>query len=117
MRAGGAARDAYLAGLDEKARARWLRKLEAPVSGAAAARRALVQEYSAVARWLVRCALCGREGYKPSMPQEIDRRGTAAQVRRLFRPLSVVNYVCDRCQARVDKATAKAEALHLQRRR
>jgi hypothetical protein len=50
------------------------------------------------------------------MPEEVDRRGTAAQVRRLFRPLSVVNYVCDRCQARVDKATAKAEAL-LQRRR
>jgi hypothetical protein len=109
------ARRDYLGGLDDKARAAFLRKLDRPVSGAPEARRALVAEHPKVSRWIVRCGLCGREGYKPTMPAEIDRQGTAARVRRLFRPLALENYFCERCRGKTGKARRQAEALFQKR--
>jgi hypothetical protein len=50
------------------------------------------------------------------MPPEIDRHGTAARIRRLFPPMTVKDYICDRCQAKADKGMA-AVAERLAKRR
>jgi hypothetical protein len=69
----------------------------AATGGEAAARAALVAERPRVARWVVSCTACGRQGHRPGMPGEIDRRGTAARVRALFPPLALCNRLCEGC--------------------
>jgi hypothetical protein len=83
--------------------------------GSAAARAALLAEHPKAARWVVRCALCGREGHKPEMPADFDRHGTAARVRELFRPLVLEDSVCRPCLDKADRAGKAAEKV-VQRR-
>jgi hypothetical protein len=112
----GAAREQYLRSLDDKARKAVLRKRDQPESNAATERRALLAEHPKLSRWIVQCPLCPRQGYKPTMPAEIDRQGTAARVRRLFRPLALENYLCERCRDKVAKGQ-RAIVARAQKRR
>lgn len=50
-------------------------------------------------------------GYLAKLPAEIDKEGTAAEARRLFRPLSADYLACERCQPKYEKARRVAEAL------
>ncbi len=90
---------------------------EKPRSARQAAREELLASSAAARRWVVPCGLCHKQGYRPTMPAEIDRRGTAARVRRLFPPLAPEGYLCQRCRDRVAKATQKIEAEHQKPRR
>jgi hypothetical protein len=74
-----------------------------------AGRAALLASSAAARKWIVRCVLCQKQGYKPGMPEAIDRRGTAARVRALFPPLALEGYLCQRCRDRVAKARQKIE--------
>ena len=58
-----------------------------PKSAREADRAKLLASSAAARKWVVQCPLCQKQGYKPGMPDEIDRRGTAAQIRKLFQPL------------------------------
>jgi hypothetical protein len=89
---------------------------EKPKSASQAAREELLAHSGAARRWVVQCGLCHKQGYKPSMPAEIDRRGTAARVRRLFRPLALENYLCPRCGDRIAKAHQKMAEAQARRR-
>ncbi len=81
-----------------------------PKSAGKADRDALLASRAAARKWVVRCALCQKQGYKPAMPDEIDRRGTAARVRRLFGPLTLENYLCQRCRDKAARGRLKMEA-------
>ena len=105
------ARQAYLDSLDAEERAAFLASLEpTPPKKRAAARAALLKERPGLGRWIVTCGLCHRQGYKPTMPAEIDRRGTAALARRLFPPLALQNYLCGRCHQKTEKKRRELEA-------
>lgn len=88
-----------------------LRPKPARTSGAAAARAALLSERPKLSRWVVQCILCGKQGYDPKMPAEIDREGTARTARRLFAPLVLRDYFCQRCLDKVEKGRRAAQAL------
>jgi hypothetical protein len=83
---------------------------EKPKSARQADREELLASSAAARRWVVQCGLCRRQGYKPAMPDEIDRRGTAARVRKLFPPLALEDYFCQQCRDRTAKARQKIEA-------
>jgi len=70
----------------------------------------LLASSAAARKWVVQCPLCQKQGYKRAMPDEIDRRGTAARVRVLFPPLALENYLCQQCRDRTAKAQQKLEA-------
>jgi hypothetical protein len=105
-------RQAYLDELDDDARRELLRSHSRQVRKppAKAEREALLAEHPKLKRWIVQCIGCQRQGYKPTMPEEIDRQGTAAEVRRLFQPLELTDYLCQRCSQKAEKATRAAEA-------
>jgi hypothetical protein len=86
-----------------------------PKSARQAAREELLASSAAARRWVVQCALCQKQGYKPAMPAEIDRRGTAARVRKLFRPLALEDYQCQRCRDRAARAMQKIMAARQSR--
>lgn len=100
----------YLARLPDKVRVAFLKKCDRKVTGAEARRQALLRGHPKLARWLLPCVRCQRQGYLSKLPDEIDKQGTAAQVRRLFIPLSA-DFVCERCQPRFDKARRDAESV------
>jgi hypothetical protein len=81
-----------------------------PKSVRQADRQALLDSSAAARKWVVQCPLCQKQGYKPAMPAEIDRRGTAARIRQLFGPLVLENYLCQQCRDRAAKARQKIEA-------
>jgi hypothetical protein len=81
-----------------------------PKSARQADRDELLASSAAARRWVVRCPLCQKQGYKPAMPDEIDRRGTASRVRELFPPLALENYLCQKCRDRAAKGRQKIEA-------
>jgi hypothetical protein len=83
---------------------------EKPKSASQGARDELLAASAAARRWVWTCLLCGRQGYKPGLPEEIDRRGTAGQVRRLFRPLPLgKDRVCEGCTQRAAAAMRRRE--------
>jgi hypothetical protein len=88
-----------------------------PRSARQADREALLASSAAARKWVVQCALCQKQGYKPAMPDAIDRRGTAARVRELFSPLALENYVCQPCRDRAAKALQKMQAERQKPRR
>jgi hypothetical protein len=106
-----AARRDYLARLSDKARDAFLQKCERKVTGVEAERQALLRDHPKLARWIVPCVGCQRLGYLAKLPVEIDKRGTAAAARRLFRPLSADNFACERCQPKFERARRDGEAL------
>jgi hypothetical protein len=83
---------------------------EKPKSARQADRKKLLASSAAARKWVVQCVLCQKQGYKPAMPEEIDRRGTAALVRKLFQPLALEAYFCPECRGRVAKGMQKIEA-------
>jgi hypothetical protein len=83
---------------------------EKPKSGRQAARDELLAGSAAARRWVWNCLLCGRVGYKPALPEEIDRRGTAGQLRRLFGPLELdKNRICEGCTKRAAAGMRRRE--------
>jgi ankyrin repeat protein len=75
-----------------------------PKSASQAAREELLSASAAARRWVWSCLLCGRQGYKPALPEEIDRKGTAGRLRKLFGPLPLgKDRICERC---TEKAAA-----------
>ncbi len=107
------ARAAYLAALDPKKRAALERRLlgEKPAPSArAAARMAFLQAHPKLARWLVQCPLCRRQGFKPTLPAETDPHGPVAALRRLFKPLAIrKDGVCEACAERAARAMRQRE--------
>jgi hypothetical protein len=81
-----------------------------PESARQADREELLASSAAARRWVVQCGLCQKRGYKPAMPDEIDRRGTAARVRKLFPPLALKDFFCQQCRDRVAKARQRIQA-------
>jgi ankyrin repeat protein len=82
-----------------------------PKSASQAARDELLAGSAAARRWVWDCPLCGRQGYKPTLPDQIDRKGTAAQLRRLFKPLPLGNdRICEGCRNRAAAAMRRREA-------
>jgi hypothetical protein len=79
-------------------------------SATQADRQELLASSAAARRWVVQCVLCQKQGHKPAMPDEIDRRGTAARVRKLFPPLVLKDYMCQQCRDRAAKGMQKIEA-------
>jgi hypothetical protein len=106
-----AARRDYLARLSGKARDAFLRRCERQAPAIEDRRRALLRDHPKFARWIVPCVACQRPGYLAKLPEEIDKQGTAAEVRRLFRPLSADTFACQRCQPKFEKVRRDAEAL------
>jgi hypothetical protein len=88
---------------------------EKPPSTSQRAREALLADSAAARRWVVQCPLCRKQGYKPTMPAEIDRCGTAAQVRKLFRPMALEDYLCPRCGEMLAAARRKMAARKAKR--
>jgi hypothetical protein len=83
---------------------------EKPKSASQATRDELLSGSAAARRWVWNCPLCGRQGYKPTLPEEIDRKGTAGQLRRLFRPLPLSkDRICERCTQRVAAAMRRRD--------
>jgi hypothetical protein len=112
------ARAAYLDALDPEARAASERRLlgEKPAPPArAAARTAFLRAHPKLARWVVQCPLCRRQGSKPALPTETDPHGPVAALRRLFQPLALrKDGMCEACAQRVARAMRRREE---QRRR
>lgn len=56
--------------------------------------------YPDLQRWMNVCAACGREGYKPEMPENIYPHFNvgAQNLRAMFRPLDVVDGLCEVCR-------------------
>jgi hypothetical protein len=83
---------------------------EKPKSASKAARNELLAGSAAARRWVWSCPLCGRQGYKPALPEEIDRQGTAGRIRRLFQPLELgKDRICAGCHKRAAAAMRKME--------
>ena len=104
------AREDYLRSLDPKAREKFLKSLEpkAP-SNKQTDRKTFLAENPGLKKWLQQCALCRKEGLRPNMPQEIDKKGTAAQARRLWPTLALKDYMCEQCGQKVARAKKAAE--------
>jgi hypothetical protein len=83
---------------------------ETPKSSRQMERKELLASSGAARRWVVQCVLCQKQGYKSAMPKEIDRRGTATPIRKLFPPLILQNYFCQQCHDRDLKAKEKLAA-------
>jgi hypothetical protein len=80
-------------------------------SASKAAREKFLAEHAKARRWVNVCLLCGRQGYKPDLPDQIDGKGSAAELRRLFTPLAVdKNQMCEKCLAKVNLGLSKARA-------
>ena len=80
-------------------------------SARAAAQADLLAARPGLRRWIHECPLCGRRGYKPDLPAEVDRRGGAAALRRHFRPLALdALRLCDRCARKVEAGRRKIQA-------
>jgi hypothetical protein len=85
-------------------------------SASQAIRDALLADSAAARRWVWSCLLCGRQGHKPDMPGEIDRRGTAEKVRRMFKVLPLgKNRQCERCVQKVAASLRRIEEKHQKR--
>jgi len=56
--------------------------------------------YPDLQRWMNVCVACGREGYKPEMPENIYPHFSvgAQNLREMFRPLDVVDGLCEVCR-------------------
>jgi hypothetical protein len=114
-----AERQAEVTALRE-ARERWIdSKPRRPARPAAAPRESakqargeeLLDARPGLRRWMNECPLCGRKGYKPDLPEEVDSRGSAAELRRHFKPLPLTSsYACDRCSEKVQRAMAQRAA-------
>jgi hypothetical protein len=53
-------------------------------------------------KWMNRCAVCGRLGHKPDLPQQIgpEKNPFASVLRRFFTPLDLNEVgVCEQCAA------------------
>lgn len=88
-----------------------------PTSAAKAARKNFLATNAKARRWVQACLLCGRQGYKPELPEQIDDKGSAAQLRRLFTRLALdESRICENCMAKaaagLQKAQAKRRARH-----
>jgi len=82
-----------------------------PKSASKAAREEFLAERAKARRWVNVCLLCGRQGYKPDLPDQIDDKGSAAELRRLFTPLAVdENRICEKCMSKVNRGLQKAQA-------
>ena len=81
-----------------------------PKSAREADRAKLLASSAAARKWVVQCPLCQKQGHKPGMPDEIDRRGTAAQIRKLFQPLILEACLCPQCCDKSAKAMQKIQA-------
>jgi Ankyrin repeats (many copies) len=107
------ARAAYLDALDPEARAAFEQRLlgEKPAPSArAAARTALLRAHPKLARWVVQCPLCQRQGFKPALPADTDPRGPVAALRRLFKPLALrKDGMCEACAQRAARAMRRRE--------
>jgi hypothetical protein len=89
---------------------------EKPKSASQAERDELLAASAAARRWIWSCLLCNRQGYKPTLPEEIDRRGTAGQIRRLFQPLPLSkDRFCEKCTQKVAAGQRRIEQ-HRQKR-
>jgi hypothetical protein len=110
------ARRVYLDSLDPARRGKATPPRRPKVSARQAARDDLLATRPGLRRWLNECPLCGRRGYKPELPAEIDRRGSAAQLRRHFRPLPLnADRLCGVCARKVEAGQRKIEARRLRR--
>ena len=107
------AREAHFNSLDPEARESFRQQLlaEKPApSAAAAARAAFLKEHPRLARWVVQCPLCRRQGYKPALPEAVDQRGSAAELRRLFKPLALrKDGMCEGCARKAAEAMLRRE--------
>ena len=57
--------------------------------------------YPELDRWMNRCIACQRIGYKPEMPKQISRPGSAAarNIRKYFSPLEIDgDGLCEQCR-------------------
>jgi hypothetical protein len=58
-------------------------------------------------RWMSRCIACGRQGYKPELPDQIYRwpSAHAAHLRAYFEPMEVDGEgLCEQCQTAKKKS-------------
>jgi hypothetical protein len=79
-----------------------------PKSASQTARDNLLAASAAARRWIWSCPLCGRQGYKPALPERIDRRETAAQLRRMYQPLTLSkDRICERCTEKIAAAMTR----------
>jgi ankyrin repeat protein len=82
-----------------------------PKSVAKAARESFLAANAKARRWVNACLLCDREGYKPQLPEQIDDKGTAAQLRRLYNELPLNDRrMCGNCMGKVAAGLEKAQA-------
>jgi hypothetical protein len=78
-----------------------------PKSARQGEREELLAASAAARRWVIQCPLCNKQGYKPAMPDEIDKRGTAARIRQLFSPLPTNDSLCENCTNKTAVAMQK----------
>jgi hypothetical protein len=83
-------------------------------SAARAERETLLKRNAKARRWVNKCLLCGREGYNPDLPDEVDDKGTAQRLRKRFPPLTIdKNHMCRNC---VEKVARGLQERHSKRR-